>query len=213
MKITSSVFNAKTKRLTFATKKFNTIESRLYSFDGQTMDSRSGREVPIRDNEATPILASDPVTNTIYVATAGFSEIVKYSEQDLSLLGVAVLPPQLKFVSSMVFINQTLYMVTNEPDAEIGRISEKNFCLVFCGTYGYCDGVKSECACIPDYEKDPKITDRFVCSPSHYIKYQTNLEQEQGTAAAFGVLFAFAVVAGVAGWFLWYRGRNLQMVR
>jgi len=103
-------------------------------------------------------------------------------------------------------------MVTNEPNTEIGRLSKDNFCNDFCSAYGYCDGAKNECACIPNYAKDPSVSDKFVCAPTHIIDYQTQLVTETAAAAAFGVLFAIAMIAGIAGWFLWYRGRKISMI-
>jgi len=214
MKITSTIYDNLFHRITFAAKKFNSIESKLYSFNSTSMNSNTGKETPLRYNEALPILALNPwgaITGFVYVAFSGFSEIVRYSK-DLQISGIAVLPPQLKAVSSILFTNESLYMVTNEPNTEIGRISKDNFCNDFCSIYGYCDGAKQECACIPDYEKDPSVTDYFVCAPSRIINEQIQIETERGAVIAFGVLFAIAVLAGVAGWFLWYKGRKVSMI-
>jgi len=211
MRITSAGFDPNSKKFAFASKKFNSVESYLYVFDGQTMSANSGNSLSLRDNEATPILTIDQTTGNIYVAASGFGQVVKFSNI-LEYLGMAVLPHQLLSVSSMYFVNKTLYVITNDADTEIGRISQDNFCIEYCSEYGYCNGATRSCACIDEYERDPLIPG-FVCSPSHVVKYQDQIRQEQGAAAAFGVLFAFAVIAGVAGWFLWFRGRNVQMIK
>jgi len=207
MKITSSTFDPKTKKFAFASKKFNSPDSYLFVFDGSTMNN-NGKMVKINDNEATPIITIDQSTGNIYSATAGFGEVWKYSS-DLSVLGVAVLPHKLTSVSSLYF-NQTLYMVTNDADTNIGRISQDNFCNDYCSEYGYCNGATKQCACIPDYQMDMQLK---VCVPSHVADYIVQIAQEQGAAAAFGTLFALAVIAGIAGWFLWFRGRNVQMIK
>jgi len=214
LKITSTVYDNLFHRITFAAKKFNSVESKLYSFDSISMNSNTGKETTLRYNEALPILAQNPwgaITGYVYVAFSGFSEVIRYSK-DLEISGIAVLPPQLKAVSSILFTNDSLYMVTNEPNTEIGRLSKDNFCNDFCSAYGYCDGAKNECACIPNYAKDPSVSDKFVCAPTHIIDYQTQLVTETAAAAAFGVLFAIAMIAGIAGWFLWYRGRKISMI-
>jgi len=158
--------------------------------------------IPLQANESTPILALDHSSDTVYIATAGFNKIYKYSS-DLKLQGVAVLPDMLKQVSSMYFTGGFLYMVTSEPNANLGRISEKNFCSTFCGIYAYCEGSTKECVCIQDYVKNPR--NPTECAPTHYVQNELIVISEQTTAAAFGVLFAFAIIAGIAGWFLWFR--------
>jgi len=52
----------------------------------------------------------------------------------------------------------------------------------------------------------------FVCSPKHIIVYQETINAERAAAAAFGVLFAFAIIAGVAGWFMWFRRQTYQPI-
>jgi len=168
-----------------------------------TMTMTKSDYLVLQANESTPVIALDTVNDIVYVATSGFDKIYKYS--NLRNMGIAVLPPALKSVSSMYYINGTIYIVTFEPNAVIGRISEKNFCNTFCSTHGYCNA--GTCACIKDYDKDP-VRQNFICAPTHYIQNQYVVQSEQGAAAAFGVLFVISLIAGVLGWFLWFRGQS-----
>jgi len=142
----------------------------------------------------------------VYIATQGFNVIIKYTK-DLTTMLIAVLPPQLKTVSSMLVYNQYLYIATSEPNAQFGRISVNNFCTTFCSENGYCDGKSHTCKCNSGYDKDP-LADKFTCAPKHIVQYQNTIIAERGTAAAFGVLFALSIIAAVAGWFLWFRRQN-----
>jgi len=160
--------------------------------------------ITLQANESTPTLAIDIAKDIIYVATAGYDKIFKFSS-DLKHLGIAVLPNELRLVSSLYFINDTLYIVTSEPNAAIGRIIENNFCDIYCSDFGYCNN--SRCLCIKDYDKDP-INHKFVCVPTHYIRDQDTIIYEQELAASFGILFGFAIIACIAGWFLYAKSKS-----
>jgi len=136
------------------------------------------------------------------------TKIYKVSNK-LRELGIAVLPDVLRPVSSMYFINNTIYMVTYEPNAELGRLPDLNFCPIYCSKYGYC--AAGTCLCIKDFDKDPLRTD-FQCAPSHYVQNEYTVQSEQGAAAAFGVLFVISIIAGVLGWFLWFRGQSYSNI-
>jgi len=198
--ITSTVFSNINQRIYYASKKYNSEESYLSTLT--TADMRVINTVQLTANESTPILALDHGTDTIYIATAGFNNILKYST-DLKIQGIAVLPDMLKQVSSMYYNVGFLYMVTSEPNAVLGRITDINFCPTFCGIYAYCEGTTKSCVCIQDYVKNPR--NPAECAPFHYVQNELIVISEQTTAAAFGVLFAFAIIAGIAGWFLWFR--------
>jgi hypothetical protein len=201
VKIISSVINSDMKKMYVSAKKYNVDMSYLLVIS--TMTLRKIDSLVLLANESTPVLALDAAKDIVYVATAGFDKIYKYS--NLRTLGIAVLPSVLKSVSSMYYVNGTIYIVTFEPNAEIGRISEKNFCDNYCSIHGYCNA--GVCACIKDYDKDP-VKQTFVCAPTHYIQNQYVVQSEQGAAAAFGVLFVISIIAGVLGWFLWFRGQS-----
>jgi len=204
--IISSVFNPG-KRIYFTSKKFNFDMSYLSTLDYTTM--KRIETFTLQANESTPILALDADSDVVYVATAGFDKIYKFSSS-LKNIGIAVLPSVLKPVDSMYFVNGSLYMVTYEPNAELGRISDQNFCLSFCSRFGYCKA--GTCACIPDYDKDPRVRDEFSCAPTHFVKDFNTIKSEEGAAAAFGVLFVISIIAGVIGWFLWFRGQSYSKI-
>jgi hypothetical protein len=205
VKIISSVVNDKDKKIYVSAKKYNQDISYLLVINPMTMTLVDS--LVLLANESTPVLALDSDKDIVYVATAGFDKIYKYS--NLKIIGIAVLPAYLKPTSSMYYVNGTIYIVTFEPNAEIGRISENNFCSSFCSTHGYCNA--GACACINNYEKDP-IRKDFICAPSHYIQNQYVVQSEQGAAAAFGVLFVISLIAGVLGWFLWFRGQSFSKI-
>jgi len=206
--ILASVYSPVSNTIYFTGKKYNLDFSTLFVLNTNTM--KKTRQYNLQANESTPILALDASKDNIFIATAGFDRIYKFST-DFKVLGIAVLPSILKPVSSMYYMNGLVYMVTNEPNAKIGRISELNFCESYCSDFGYCDGSTLKCACVPDYERD-KVKTEFVCAPSHYVQNQDTVRNEQGTAAAFGVLFVIALIGGVVGWFLWFRGQSNKSI-
>jgi len=198
VKFISSVVNAD-KRIYLTAKKYNSDMSYLIALNPSSMQRTD--TLVLQANESTPVLALDSVKDIVYIATAGFDKIYKFS--NLKSVGVAVLPLSLKSVSSMYYVNGTIYIVTYEPNAEIGRISELNFCPTYCSMHGYCNA--GTCTCLKDYDRDP-IRQEFVCAPTHYVQNEYIVQSEQGAAAAFGVLFVISIIAGVLGWFLWFRG-------
>jgi hypothetical protein len=202
-KITSTVYNPSKNQLFFTCKTFNKDESYLYPVD-MNGEMKLGSGKKLNANESLPTLSIDTKNNHVYLATAGFNKIYKFNT-DLTQVGIAVLPYALSSVSSMVIVNESLYIVTSEPNAQVGRIPIGYFCDRFCGEHSFCDG-KNNCVCVKDYEKDPA----GQCLPKHIVQYQDIISTEKGTAAAFGVLFAFAVIAGIAGWFLWFRRSSYQ---
>jgi len=195
IKITSTVFGV--RRIYFSGKRYNFDLSYLYAVDSLTM--KKVETFPLQANESTPILAIDVARDIVYVATSGFDKIYKITGGNLKEVGVAVLPQLLKIVSAMYYVNDTLYIVTYEPYAEIGRIPDRNFCPAYCSDFGYCNA--GACACIPDYSRDPLRMSQFICVPTRYVKNIETVLSEQGTAAAFGVLFVLAIIAAVIGWF------------
>jgi len=210
IKILSSIFAPSISKIFYTSKVYNSDTSFLNTLDINTF--ANGVPVILTANESTPILAIEPSFSNVYVATSGFDRIYKYSAVTLAISGVAVLPPPLKPVSSMYSLGGFLYLVTSEPNAVIGRISENNFCDSFCSRHGYCDGSAKTCACIDDYAKDTAFPTQFICAPKHYIQQQETLKSEKGAATAFGVMFGLATLAGIFGWFLWFRGQSYSNI-
>jgi hypothetical protein len=211
-KITSSAFVPSTDTLYIACKVYNAEQSYLYAVNTNTMQYKSVDGLKLNSNESTPILTFDNTTGSLFVATSGFNKIYRY-DANLKQTGVAVLPYPLKSVASMIVTQGYIYLATYEPNAQLGRISTSNFCDSFCSDYGYCDGANGRvCACIAGYSKDPEVKDSYVCSPTHIIEYQNTIIAERGAAATFGVLFAFAIIVGVIGWFMWFKRQSYQPI-
>jgi len=210
-KITSSSYVPSTNMLYFSCKVYNSEESYLYVADAQNMTIVRYKDgVKLAANESTPVLTFDNSSGNLFVATSGFNKIYRY-DAALNQNGIAVLPSALKAVATMLVNNNFLYLVTYEPNAQLGRISTSNFCKQYCSDYGYCNG-GTNCACIKGYEQDTAIKTSFVCAPSHIIQYQNTIIAERGAAAAFGILFAVAIIVGVLGWFMWFKRQTYQPI-
>jgi len=146
------------------------------------------------------------------MATANHDHIFQIDPLNIvSDLGQAVLPWSLRLVSSMLVVDDYLYLVTWEPNALIARIqTTKHFCKIFCGTYGYCaDGPTNLCQCAPGYKNPASNTDgQIQCLPAHEVDIYENVIMERGLAIAFGILFFVAFIAAAGGWVMWWRGRK-----
>jgi len=51
------------------------------------------------------------------------------------------------------------------------------------------------------------------CKLTALLDSELQEKQSQGAAAALGVLFAFSLVAAIAGWYLWWRARRVTPER
>jgi len=103
-------------------------------------------------------------------------------------------------------IGSYIYFTTFRPDASIARLhSISSFCQRFCGAIAYCNNNKCECQTpfvkfeLPDgtirclNPTEQKIIDKEVAN--------------EAAAITFGVFWVFALVAALAGWYMWWKGK------
>jgi len=84
-----------------------------------------------------------------------------------------------------------------------------NFCGTICGGHSFCN--QGGCQCAPDYTFDPTSKDQYgnpKCVPGYYRIIERQVSQQTGATAALATLLAFTIVAGIAGWYLWWRARQ-----
>jgi len=204
--IFSSAYNPKTHKLYYSYKEYNAADISIFSYDMLNfLPEPSWRQ--LNSNETIPVLAVDSEKNILYIATTDSDKIYKVDGADIKKnLGIATLPAPLKQVSSMLVNGDYLYMVTWEANAQAGRISTtKSFCTEICGTNGYCVSTPApQCFCSPGFSRDP-ATPFFNCITSHeHDIYQTVLV-DRSLSITLGILFGLALVAAIAGWFLWWK--------
>jgi len=207
----SSAYDYKTQRLFYVYKKYNsdTISLHIFSFSDF---APSPVYKYLTHNDTNPILTYDANTDSLLFSSSDFDHIYKIpgSKIDTPNPPIATLPPKLKSVSSSIVINDFLYLVTFEPDAQLGRIQISTlFCNKFCGTHGYCSG-QNLCLCAQGYAFNATTVGNNTCVPKHEVDIVTNIINERGVAIALGILFFIALIAAVAGWVMWWRSRKSQ---
>jgi len=212
--LSSGVFDAQFNTIYYIMKTYNTPGADLFSFDSVKW-LPNVKEInnldDLAESETVIVLGYErnnaQLQKWIFVIASGANKIKRVIVQNDLILSVstAVLTPSINRISAAYYWRPFLYFTTHEPDAKIVRITKSNFCDVFCGDNGFCDtGV---CKCQPGYTIDP-TSPQSPCKPINEVKTEIQERQSEGAAAALGVLFAFALLAAIAGWFLWWKGRN-----
>jgi len=213
-KIVASILNRGNGILYFALKNYNSATITIKSFDTVQWAMTSTIEL-LAVNETSPVFAIDEVSNILYIATAGFDRIYQWQDVNgvFKELGTATLPSRISLISSMVYQDEFLYMVTDEPNAQIARISLIRFCDIFCGPLAYCiaqdTSVPGICSCTEGYELPPGIFDTVMCLPHRDVNVITNMINQETGAYVFLVLFLITLIIGIIGWGMWWRARRV----
>jgi len=208
----SSAYDYKTQKLFFVYKKYNSDTISLHSFSFSDF-APSPVYKNLAHNDTNPILAYDKITDSLLFSSSDFDHIYKIPANKIDTPNppIATLPLKLKSVSSSIVLDDFLYLVTFEADAQIGRIQISNhFCNRFCGTYGFCSG-QELCLCAPGYAFNSTVPGaNSTCVPKHEVDIINNIINERGVAIALGILFFIALIAAIAGWVMWWRSRSMQ---
>jgi len=209
--VSSATFDSQTRALYYTIKEFNVPGATLFVYDTNnwTQPANSSVNLDIDEGEAVLTVGYDNnVTRSIYVAASGANVIKRWAideKYSFSKLKSAVVDPTFTQISSLLYISPYLYMTTYEPNAKILRILSSNFCDKFCGENGFCDG--GNCKCKEGYTPDITVP-TLPCTPIKQVQSEITGKQNEGAAAALGVLFAFSSVTAIAGWFLWWKSRQ-----
>jgi len=212
-KIVASILNRQNDKLYFAMKNYNSARITIKSFDTAAWTlAPNSQELTV--NETVPVFSVDEVTSRLYIATSGFDRIYQWKDQDgiFDQSGIATLPDRISQISSMVYNGGFLYIVTDEPNAQIARISLERFCDIFCGRNAYCIAADNDkpgiCTCSEGYDLPPAVFDTEQCMPHRDVEIITNVISEETAAYVFLVLFVLTLIIGIIGWFMWWRSRN-----
>jgi len=211
--VSSVVYDQYNDYIFYTVKTYNTPGGYIHSFNAQTWLLNSAfAQIDVAESEAILVLGNEVNTPTstkyLFVISSGANKIQRFtvdSNNTIKGRALAVLPPDLNRISSAFYYYPFIYYVTNEPDAKVVRLPKTSFCNSWCGDNGYCS--QGLCYCQTGYEADPTDPD-VPCKLQAIISAENQERQSQGAAAALGVLFAFSLVAAVAGWFLWWKAKK-----
>jgi len=208
----SAAYDYKSQKLFYVYKKYNSDTISLHAFAFSNF-APSPFYRNLGRNDTNPILTFDKNTDQLFFSSSDFDHIYKIPSDSFNTPNppIATLPPKLKSVSSTIVVDDFLYLVTFEADAQVGRIRTTNFCAKFCGSHGYCSG-QNLCLCANGYafNNTQTTTNSTDCIPKHEVDIVTNIINERGVAIALGILFFIALIAAVAGWIMWWRSRTSQ---
>jgi hypothetical protein len=211
--VSSVVYDYYNDYIFYTVKTYNTPGGYLHSFNAKTWQLNAAYSpIDVAESEAILVLGNEVNTPTstkyLFVISSGSNKIQRFvvdGNNTIKARALAVLPTDLNRISSAFFYYPFIYYVTNEPDAKVVRISKTSFCNNWCGDNGYCN--QGLCYCQTGYEPDPTDPD-IPCKLKEIVTAEIQERQSQGAAAALGVLFAFSLVAAIAGWFLWYKAKK-----
>jgi len=213
--VSSAVFDPLYSIIFYTLKTYNTPGANLYSFDTIKWTSNPS-ETALDLIEAENLLVlgveKDPTKTTrfIFIVASGANKVQRLTianNNTFNTLTAAALSPLFNRISSAWYFRPSLYFTTYEPDAKLGRITKSNFCKDWCGDYGYC--TNGYCSCREGYTFDgTDVTN--LCVPESLVNEQEKEKETQGAAATLGVLFAFSLLAAIAGWVMWWRTRKLH---
>jgi len=211
--IFSTTYDKNSKQIFYAYKKYNSDDISLHSFNVSNLSPKPAVRI-LTVNDTSPVFAFDQNKNVLYMAAASHDHIYQIDSSNIKNdLGIAVLPIDLKLVASMLVVDDFLYLVTWEPNAQLARINlPQHFCKIFCGTNGYCaEGKSNLCLCAPGYKNPSDNTVGVIqCLPAHEVDVYKNVINERGLAITFGILFAVAFIAAAGGWVMWWRSRKVD---
>jgi len=143
----------------------------------------------------------------IWIAFEGGPAVVRFNTAVWKVTGFAHLPTYLHQVFTAWDTGYDhIYFASYEQHSKVYRIAKTNFCANDCPFNGFCKD--RTCACIDGYELSQGRCD---------IKHATNTVhdrwEDKAAETALGILFAFAFVAAVIGWAMFYRARKATYTR
>jgi len=216
--ISSIIYDYYNDLIFYTTKKYNTPGATLYTFSvaNWTLNT-NGTLLDLSESEAVLVLGNQvpgpSSTKYLFIIASGSDRIQRYTIDPDNKIGagaMTVLTPDINRISSALYNYPFLYYITFEPDSKVVRIPITSFCNKWCSINGYCE--QGVCYCQPGFS--PDSTDPLVpCKNTALLDSQLQEKQSQGAAAALGVLFAFTLVAAIAGWYLWWRARKVSPER
>jgi len=215
--VSSAVFDPDNAAIYYTLKYYDLAGSLLFSFKADTWVPNApfaDLTRDVTDSETIIVLGTEIKSATIrrfvYIIASGSNWIERLEVKNdftFDSISFAYITEDINQISSAYFYYPYLYFTTYEPDAKLVRISTNNFCAIFCGANAFCD--LGTCYCQDGFVKD--ITDpKLPCKLLEVVKQEVAGRQSQGAAAALGVLFAFSLLAAIAGWVLWWKARNIQ---
>jgi len=207
--IFSTAYNSKTHKLFYAFKEYNSDDITIFSYNILTWNPEPAFR-KLNSNETIPVLTVDSSKDILYISTTDSDKIYKINGSNIKQdLGIATLPAPLSQVSSVLINGDYLYMVTWEANAQAGRVPiSQSFCSKTCGSFGYCVAKPVEqCFCSQGYARDPSKP-AFSCITAHELDIIKTVDIDRSLSVTLGVLFALALIAAIAGWFMWWRNRK-----
>jgi len=146
-------------------------------------------------------MAVDTDSGSLYVAPNGGSAIVRISLNNFLITGYQNLPEYLHRTWLAGEGGEHVYFATNEQHSKVFRVNKTDFCEKPCPYWGYCTNGK--CVCGEFFA----MLDGY-CQPKSYVQERNIYHRVHGGETALGILFMFAVIAAVAGWFMFWRTRR-----
>jgi len=158
-------------------------------------------------NPSHLILDEFSETSTLYVGFGGGPAIMKVIPPVMNgntwiPIGYIGLPDSLVHISSGVFVNGYAYFSTNENNGKLFRVHENNFCPRLCPLNSICNA--GVCGCEDGYILD----DDKGCIQV----FSSALQQTDGLAITFIVLFVIALVAAFIGFAMFFRANRGRTV-
>jgi hypothetical protein len=216
--ISSIIYDYFNNLIFYTLKQYNVPGASLYSFRADTwLLNPDAYQLDLQESEAVLVLGNEIPGPTsikyLFVIASGSDRIQRYNIDEnhtVSAAATNVLTPDINRISSAYYYYPYIYYITYEPDAKVVRIPKTSFCNKWCGLNGYCE--QGICYCSTGYTRD-ESNPTTPCQLTALVDSELQEKQSQGAAAALGVLFAFSLVAAIAGWYLWWRGKRTSAER
>lgn len=151
---------------------------------------------------------SNPVALTfhngfLYVGFNGGPALLKYDRSNGGMTQYSTVPTYLRAVQAVHARHSSLYFVTYDQFAKVGKASESHFCLYMCDRkFGYCEN--RECKCVNGTTLN---ADGKTCDLTPVEIHDKGVASHAGEIA-LGLLFVVTFIAGAVGWFLLWRSRR-----
>jgi len=211
--VSSAAFDYNSQTIYYTSKVYRSASATLLSIDATASPMKRtnlSATLDLKESEAIIALANEVgdsnLQKWIYVIGSGSTKLLRLLFEGTTFISSysAVLDPSINQVSSVIFYSTWLFYTTYEPDAKLVRLFRANFCEHYCGDFGYC--LQGHCYCRDGYQLPSQIDQG--CLPKELIVAELNRQNSTNATVALGILFGFALLIAVLGWFLWWRRKQ-----